>query len=472
MKIVLIIPPYDLMAKGYGVKKKIRAGFLLPLGLGYLAAPLLKSGHQVKIIDSPPLNYQNDDVIKDIRQFCPDLIGVSALSSSAEEAYSLIRQLKLEFPNLPLVFGGAHVNCFAEKVTKDVPMVDCLVYGEGEITLKRIVDSLEQTGKIAKNIRGTWVKDEQGNFFQNPPAEIIENLDDFLSPSFELYDLSIYQPMPLQALKLPQVNLITSRGCPWGRCTFCFESGKASQKYRRHSVQRVIAEIKLLINNYGVKEITFWDDNFLIGDRWVYEFCDALDREKIVMPWSVQSKVNSINRPLLTRAKKSGLWSILFGFETGNEDLLLRIKKGATLDQARQAVKYCHELGILVRGSFMLALPGENKAKAQKTIDFAKELNPHFVHFFLTHPEWGTELYDDAIKSGRFIPSYRGRNEVSYIPDGYKDAAEIRAVQKKAYQSFYFRPSFFWKHLKRIDSWEIVKQYYFGVKYIFGILGW
>lgn len=469
MNIALIIPPYDLIRKGYGSKKFIKIGFFPPLGVGYLAAPLLKKGHQVKIIDCPPLEYQNEDVERELIDFKVELIGISSLTASAPEAYSLIKFLKSVFPNIPIIFGGAHVSCFQEIIIKEAPMVDCLCYSEAETSFVKIVDSLEKEGKMAQNIPGTWVKNESGHFVRNLPSAPIMNLDEILPPAYELYDYKIYSPLPLQYKKYPVANVITSRGCPWGKCTFCFSSGRASQKYRRHSPGRVIEELKFLVNQLGIKEITFWDDNFLVNEAWVNEFCDLLDQSGLNIPWSACGRVNTVTKSMLTRAKKSGLWCVFYGLETGNEDLLLRIKKGATLNQARQAVKWTKDLGIDIRGSFMLALPGETPEKARKTIEFAKELDVPFAHFLLTFPEWGTELYDDAVKNGQVFNSFKGRTGVTYVPQGYKDAEEVRNLQKEAYASFYFRPSFIWKHFKRLKSIGIIKQYYKGLRYILGI---
>lgn len=466
MKIAFVIPPFDLMGKGYGSKKNIRAGFFPPLGVGYIASPLIKLGHEIKIIDCPPLNYQNEDVAREVRNFRPDLIGVSAMTSSATEAYCLIKYLKELFPNLPIIFGGSHTSCFPQETIKEIPEVDCLVYGEGEITFQEIIKSYERNKLIDSAIKGIWYKDRNGKFIQNPPVEPIVNIDEILPPAWQLYDFKIYRPLPLMYKKLPVANMITSRGCPWGKCKFCFESGRGSQKYRRHSPARTVREIKILFEKYGIKEIAFWDDNFLVNQDWVFQFCDLLDQTGMKIAWSAYGRVNTMTKPMLERAKKSGLWSIFVGFETGNEDLLKRINKGATLEQARQAAKWANDLKIDIRGSFMLALPGETPAKAQKTIDFAKSLDIPYAQFLLTYPEWGTELYDDALKNGQMVSSYQGRTTATYVPVGYQDAAAVRKMQKKAYHSFYFNPRFFWKHLKRLKSWDKIKQYYLGLKFI------
>jgi radical SAM superfamily enzyme YgiQ (UPF0313 family) len=469
MNIALLTPPYDIMKKGYGSKRKVRGGLFPPLGLAYLASPLLKDGYNVKIIDASSYQYTNDQIYKILSDFKPDIIGISSVTSSADESYFLANHLKDKIKDVPIIYGGPHTSCFPEMVFDNIKQLDLLVYGEGEVTFKKIVDFYQKEKKIPQDIPGTWAK-INGKWIKNVPAQPVFKLDELPMPAYELFDYNgVYKPLPLQYKKLPTANIITSRGCPYGKCTFCYESGRASQIYRRHSPERVIEEIKFLINIMEVKEIAFWDDNFLISEDWILKFCDLLDKEGLNMPWSVVARVDTINKKLLERAKKSGLWNVFFGIETGNQDLLDRIKKGITLDQVRQAVRWCNELDIDTRGSFMLALPGETPQKAMNTIKFACDIGVTYAQFLPTHPDWGTALYDDAVNSGKVVPLYQGRTSITYVPDGYKNADEIRKMQKRAYRKFYFRLKYIFKHLKRLKDISKIKQYFDALKYIIGI---
>ncbi len=469
MKILLLTPPFDLMKKGYGSKRKVRAGFFPPLALGYLAAPLVKKGYVVKIIDSAPMNYQNSDILEEVKQFAPDLIGLSTVTADAEEAYSLINNLKDNYPQIPVVFGGPHANCFPELVFKNAPKLEVLVHGEGEKIFEEIVDYYRQTGGMPKNVLGTWVNLTGGSVKKNQPAQPIMDLDKILPPTHQLYNYKLYRPLPLQYKRLPVANLITSRGCPYGRCTFCFESGRASQRYRRHSPKRMIEEIKFLIKTHNIREVAFWDDNFLINENWTSDFCNLLDKEGVKIPWSACARVNTVTEKMLKRASRSGLWNIFYGVESGNQDLLERIKKGITLEQVEKAVGWANKHNIDTRGSFMLALPGETPQKAKKTIDFACQIELTYAQFLPTHPEWGTELYDDAVLSGRVVPMYQGRTTPTYVPDGYRDEEEVRRMLKLAYRKFYFRPSYIIKHIKRLKDIDKIKQYFDALMYIIGV---
>ncbi len=469
MKIILATPPFDIMKEGYGSKRKIRGNLFPPLGLAYLASPLIKSGHQIKIIDASSLESSNEEVGKIVEEFKPDLIGVSSVTNSAMRSYLLVNYLKDKFSKIPIVYGGHQATCFPEKVFENVDRLDLLVYGEAEQVFAEIVHYFQKNGCLPLDQPGTWVR-IGAQLIKNPPAKFVADLDSLLPPAYQLFDYQkVYQPLPLQYKKLPVANMLTSRGCPYGQCTFCFEAGEGAQIYRRHSPRRVVAEIKLLVNDLGIKEIAFWDDNFLINEDWIFQFCDLLDETKIKIPWSTIARVDTITERMLKRAVNSGLWNVFLGIESGSQDLLDNIKKGITLDQARQVVKWCNELGVDTRGSFMLALPGETPEKARRTIDFACEIGVTYAQFMLTYPEWGTRLYDTAMAVGQSIPLFRKGTEVTYVPKGYKDASEVRAMQKLAYRKFYIRPAFIWKHLKRLKDPRRFKQYFDAVQHILGL---
>jgi len=472
MRILLLTPPFNLMKEGYGSKRKLRAGFFPPLALGYLAAPLLKKGHQIKIIDSSPLNYENEDIAREVDAFKPDLIGISVVTATSRSAYNLVDFLKNNHSDLPIILGGPHMSCFPDLVFEKVLKLDMIVLGEGERVFEEVIDYYSDNEELPIEVFGTWIRLEDGSIKKNPSAKAVMNLDEILSPAHELYDYDLYRPLPLQYKKLPVANMLTSRGCPWGRCTFCFDAGRASQLYRRHSPERVIEEIKFLIKTQKIKEVAFWDDNFLVNEKWVNRFCDLLDQEGIKIPWSAYGKVNTVSKSMLKRAADSGLWSIFYGIESGNQDLLDRVKKGITLDQIRQAIEWSNQLNIDTRGSFMLALPGETPAKALKTIEFACEVDFTYVQFQPTYPEWGTELYDDAIKNGQIVyaPAYEGRTAPAYVPNGYKNGQEIRDMQMLGYKKFYLRPKYIWKHFKRLRDLSKLKQYLDAFIYFVGIV--
>ncbi len=231
-------------------------------------------------------------------------------------------------------------------------------------------------------------------------------------------------------------------------------------------------EIEHLMKEYGVKEISFWDDAITVSREWMMKFCDLLVEDKIDITWTCYSRVNTVDEELLRRMKNAGCWNIFFGFESGDQKLLDTIDKRITLEQIEKANSLCKKVGIEVRASFMLALPGETPELGQKTIDFAKKLNPDYAQFSVTTPYPGTKLYDEAEKYGTLTKNfseYHGWSPV-FVPFGYKSREEIEKMEKRAMRQFYLRPAYIWGRIRKIDSFEDIKRYMKGLMFVLGFI--
>jgi radical SAM superfamily enzyme YgiQ (UPF0313 family) len=248
--------------------------------------------------------------------------------------------------------------------------------------------------------------------------------------------------------------------------------------YRTQSPQKTIEEIRILVREYGIREIVFFDDDLLSNKKWVMDFCKLLLNEPYKINWSFRGRCDTATYEALKTAKEAGCWSVSFGFESGNQDLLDNIKKGITLEQNKRVAEWMHKLELELVGTFMLGLPGETPEKGEKTIDFAIELDCTYAAFIPTHPFIGTELYDDAVKKGKIIDTlYSNRMQgtrfipkISYIPDGYESRSQLEELCKKAYRKFYLRPNYILKHIRRIKGINDIKRYYEGIRLLLGII--
>lgn len=467
MKISLVTPPFDLIKSAYASKSKIRRGYLPPLGIGYLASSLKANGFErIKLFDGASMVTSDDNFVRLVLEDSPDLIGISCMTASSREAYRLARKIK-EKSNALIVIGGPHVTDFGKEVLLEEKALDLAVTGEGEETIVELCKRLNE---------GSDLSGVKGVIFRNK-GEIIDNgfriskgpLDDIPMPARELYDNSLYCPLPNSYKRLPSTTIITARGCVYRKCAFCYTGGMQGQPFRRHSVRRVIEEIKVLVNNYGFKEIQFLDSIFILNKQWVKEFCETLKRENIDITWNCPAKADMVDPEMLETVAKAGCYSIFYGFESGNQDLLDIIQKGITVQQIRDAAKWTHNAGMDIRGSFILGLPGETPEKAKNTIDLAIELDLAYAQFNLAFPFKGTKMYDFALDMGTVI-EYRGLTKATYVPHGYRNRDELEAVMRKAYLKFYFRPAYFIKHLKRIKNWDDFKRYLDGLRFIIGII--
>ncbi len=473
MDLLLIFPPTPVEER-YGVSSgEDIASIQAPLGIAYVAAYLEEKGFKVGIVDAPALNMGVEEIIKCVENEKPAAVGISALTPNFHRAAELAEKIKEECPKTLVILGGQHATIMKDKILREHRCFDIVVYGEGELTACELMELVKKRKLSAEHL-----KKVKGIVFRNrnkieitKPREPIQNLDSLPFPARHLLPMDRYLPMPNHYKRKPVANMITIRGCPF-QCTFCSAKAAFGQKRRYLSPERVIAEIKHLKKEYGIREISFWDDMLTANKEWINEICDTIINEKIDITWTCSARVDSVNPELLKKMKKAGCWSVFYGIESGSQELLDNIKKGITLEQIRDAVKWTKEAGIEIRGSFMLCLPGETPELARKTIEFAKELDVDYAQFSLTTPYPGTELYETAKKYGHLKEEYDKFSSwhAVFLPFGYKNREEVEKMHSEAFKKFYMRPKYMLKRIAAIRSFGDVQTNLKGLKFISGFM--
>ena len=461
-KILLVNPPLkkDELFKR-GAKE---TGSLLPfLGLGYIAAVLLKEKHEVKIIDGVVEELSMQDIGEAAKNY--DLIGIISVTSFALRSYETAKVIK-EISKKKIVIGGPHVSAVPSEAIKK-KYIDYVIVGECEYPMAELVRALE--GKMGINLVKNLYYKENGVIKFNGKRPLIENLDELPFPAWNLFPLNKYKPSSARTIhNKKSFSIITSRGCPF-QCTFCSKD-VIGTKYRKHSPERIIDEINYLIKKYGAEEIAIWDEEFTIDKERVKKFCDLLKKENIKIDWSCSARVNSVDYELLHLMKQSGCSLIMYGVESGNQEMLKRIKKYITLGQIEKAFKITKRAGIPIRAFFMLGLVGDTIKTMKQTIAFAKKLNPDIASFTLLAPLPNTEDYTNAQKEGKFTPEYWDKiifpefnflDKPIYLPEGITEK-QLLSIHKKAYLSFYLRPKFIIKQVLAINSISEIKRLFRG----------
>lgn len=476
MKILFVIPPIANKNFKKEQKFKIKRGLLPPLGVGYIAAVLLQNGHEVNIIDSQVLGYSLNEVMHEVSTYQPDVLGISFLTPQKDNAYELIVRLKANFKDLPIIVGGAHPTCFPSETMEECKGIDILVTGEGEYVMSDILNCL-QGGMPLGGIKGIHYRNNNGHVIKTCNNEQSIDLETLPFPARHLYPIASYLPEPFENKRSASTNIIVSRGCAYAQCTFCYRSGILKRKYRIQSVEKTLDEIKYIVKNFGIKEFIFYDDDLGSNKGWLIKFCNLLRKEKLPIIWSFRARSNTIDDEILKQAREAGCFSVSFGFESGNQDLLDNIKKGITLEQSKHAADLANGMGLEVVGTFMLGLPGETPQKAEQTIKFAIDLDCTYAAFIPTHPFKGTALYEQCLKEGKIVlPAYskdmcqtRYIPDITYVPAGYKSKEEVEDMIKKAYRKFYLRLGYFLKHFRKIRNFEDIKRYWSGFKFLLGL---
>ena len=423
-----------------------------PLGLLYIGAVLIKNNHQVRLLDPDAENCFGEKLKAVIKQYNPELIGITASTSIIKEALRIAKISKSVLPLAPTVIGGIHPT-ISPKETLGNKCVDFIMMGEAEITVVEFVDALEK-GKDLSKIDGIGYK-RKGEMLINKRRELIENLDSIPFPDRDLLkNPSAY--VPPDALKTPVTSLITTRGC-FGACTYCQTKNIFGKRLRFRSVKNIIEEIKYCSEKYGIKEFHFADDNFVVDKKRVLNFCKEVKNlsTKFNFVFFNGLRADNVDEEILRALRSIGVFTIGYGVESGNQEILNRIKKGIKLDTYRKAYKISKKLGFQTWGFFIIGLPGETAKTIRDTIDFAKELDPDFAKFLILKPFPGSEVFEE-LHSQNLILNYDYELYGVYTRPVHRlpslTAEDIFRWQKKAYREFYLRPKKLLQHILRIRS--------------------
>jgi hopanoid biosynthesis associated radical SAM protein HpnJ len=368
--------------------------------------------------------------------------------------------LREDNPDVKIGLVGAKTMVDPEGSLKAAAAVDFVCREEFDYTCKEVAEGLP-----LKDIKGLSYRNEEGRVVHNLPRPILENMDElpFVAPVYKR-DLKIENYF-IGYLKHPYVSFYTGRGCR-SKCTFClWPQTVGGHRYRVRSAANVIAEVQWIKENMPeVKEIMFDDDTFTDTSNLprVEEIAQGMGR--LGMTWSCNAKAN-VPYKTLKVMKDNGLRLLLVGFESGDDEILHNIKKGLRTDIARRFSSDCRKLGILVHGTFILGLPGETKETIEKTINFAKEINPHTIQVSLAAPYPGTTLYKQAVDNG-WLQENEAANlvndkgvQLAAISYPHLSKEEIFHSMEVFYKRFYFRPNKIWEIVREmLGSWDMMKR--------------
>ncbi|MDP6642282.1 MAG: radical SAM protein [Candidatus Nanoarchaeia archaeon] len=471
MKVLLIMPSMDSgywrrLGKKVGPKSE-------PLSLAYIGAMLKKHNHEVKILDCEALDYSFEEVEDYLKKNEFDVVGIAMITIMYSQTMTICKLVKKMYPKAKIIVGGPHPSAHgnAKEILETEFLIDYCVVGEAEKTfveLLNLIENKKEDHKELLKVNGISYRNNEEVMITRP-RDTVKELDEFPIPDRSLLNMSLYRPTVSYYRKLPAYIILTSRGCGY-RCTFC--SKVFDKEFRYHSPERVVEEMKILVEEHGAKEIVFRDDTFTMKFDWTKEVCEKIIESNLnkKVKWSCMTRVSLVNPELLRLMKEAGCWGIHFGVESGSQRLLDMIKKDVTIKQIKDAFKWCREIGIESRAFMMIGLPTETRDESLKTINFAKELDPDWAQFTITTPYPGTELYDQVVESGELnskewdnYQTWGGfsDHELVWVPKG-RTSEELKTLQRKALFEFYFRPKIILRKITNISNFALFKKYILG----------
>jgi hopanoid biosynthesis associated radical SAM protein HpnJ len=390
-----------------------------------------------KLVDAPPAGLTLDDIIPLARQH--DLVVLHTSSPTFAGDVKVAEALKADNPAVMVGFVGPKVAVQPERSLQASAAIDFVAREEFDFTIAEVAE-----GRPLSSVAGLSYLDPNGQAVHNPDREILTEMDrlPFVTPVYHR-DLRV-EDYYIGYLLHPYVSLYTGRGCR-SRCTFClWPQTVGGHVYRTRSVEHVLEEAALARELFPQMKELFFDDDTFTDDR---PRAEAIARGlgQLGLTWSCNAKAN-VPRETLAVLRDNGLRLLLVGYESGNQQILINIKKGLRVERARRFAADCRDLGITVHGTFILGLPGETKETIQETIRFAREVNPHTIQVSIAAPYPGTALHRQAVENG-WLPddddgpalvSEHG-TQLAALSYPHLEHTEILDSVDAFYRRFYFR---------------------------------
>jgi len=369
-----------------------------PLGILYIATLLRQEGIEVTILDQAAEGYSIKKTAKWVEKQDPDILGFSALASSGKTAARIAQKVKQNNPNITTVFGNYYATFNDKRVLKTYPQVDIIVRGEGEETIKELIEMLEKKHTL-KKVKGITFR-ERNKIIATPDRPLIKNIDAIPIPDRTLLDVEYHSTL-VGAIGAPKkfTTLLSSRGCPY-RCRFCGCQNIVHGTWRPRSVEKTFEELQLLASD-GYRQFLFVDDSFTINQKRIIKLSKKIVKEKLDIEWMCEGRVNHASYELMRSMVKAGCRIIYFGVESANQRILDYYRKQITPEQSKAAVKAARKAGMdIIVGSFIVGAPTETRQEIKNTLKFAQEIPLDIPQYNILGIFPGMAIWDEAIAEG------------------------------------------------------------------------
>lgn len=447
--ILLVVP--DLPSSSW--LNAMAAGVTPPLGIAYVASYLISKGFTVEILDNCLQRLSGEQFLGYLQRVKPKTIGFTATTTTFPRLVELAAIAKKYERKIPVIVGGPHASALPKETAVE-NCIDIVVKGEGEETAAALLHTLFSGDDLAA-VKGITYKRE-GNVVDNPRRESITDINTLPFPAYALLDMEKYHPSLSRRLTAGNFgSVITSRGCTYC-CSFCSNS-VFGVGLRKRNPQNVLEEIGYLVNHYAVSELIIWDDTFTIDQQHAREIASGIRGLGKEIRWSCYSRVDHASEDLYEVFYQSGCREILFGAESGSQQVLDASKKEITVQETEKAVALCKKYKISSFCSVILGLPLDTKESILKTIKFFIKINPDYAVFCILVPMPGSELFDLAVRSN--LIDIKNANWADYVklfssrlPPVSLCALsrqDLVKLQKKAFKEFFFRPAYILGRLKK-----------------------
>ena len=374
------------------------------LGLGYIAASLKDSSHNVIIMDWA-MKLSSGDFKSWLAANKPELIGIKVFTKDVSAAKKTISIIRETIPEVIIVIGGPHPSAVDPiRLMEDFTKCDFAIKGEAEISFSSLLTEISERGKNSNigfinkvraiKIPGLVWRDKDGVFAN--PISLCHDLNKFKFPPWEIMDPNNYTINMLGSEKEgATAPIITTRGCP-GKCTFCSAHNISGRKIRSRSPENVFKEMSILYSKYGVKKFMFMDNCFTANKKHLKLICKMIINDRMNVEWDCSSYENldNLTDEMLALMYDAGCRMIHIGIESGSEYTRRAMNKLSKLSDIEKKIKLIKKNKIKIGAWFMIGFPEETKKEMNKTIKYSFSLNPDLLTFTIVYPLPGTEIHN------------------------------------------------------------------------------
>jgi anaerobic magnesium-protoporphyrin IX monomethyl ester cyclase len=392
-----------------------------PLGTIYAAAVMRESGYRVALFDTALIE-SPEKIIFVIEAEKPDYLVIyddgfnyltkMCLTNMREAAFRMAEIAKKN--GIKVIASSSDAADHYEKYIEHG--VDFVIIGEGEITLKELVNSIEKNETDFRKIDGLAFK-ENTTVIKTTPRQIVKELDSFPMPAWDLIDISPYKKIWIEHYGYFSLNIATTRGCPF-KCNWCAKPIYGN-RYNSRSPQKVVEEIEYLMKNFNVNHFWMCDDIFGLKPGWVQEFRDIVKSKDLKFKYKIQSRVDLLlQEDTISGLAESGAETVWVGAESGSQKILDAMDKGTTVKQIYEATRLLKKNKIRPAFFLQFGYLGEEKEDIQKTINMVLDLMPEEIGISVSYPLPGTKFYDKVKEQLKEKTNWTDSDELAMMYKG------------------------------------------------------
>lgn len=358
-----------------------------PVALTSVGTAVLQDRHEVRVLD---LRLEDEDaLVRTLSSWKPDVVGTTSMTTDAYQAKAVLRTARNVCPEALTIVGGHHPTLCPDEF--DFDYVDVIVQGEGEQTLREIMERWSKQkasdDRTFEGVKGTRWRDSSGLRRVNPKREQTASLDDLPVPDRRLIDK--YKGRYFFTAFRPMASIFTSRGCSFD-CNFCAIWEFYERRTRFLSAKKIVDQMEACDEPF----VFVLDDNFLTNKRRVVELCEEMEKRGLKKLWMTQGRTDfaADNPELIARLAKNGLVMLLSGFESNDDDNLAALRKKSSWEKNLRANQVLRENGVVSTGIFMVR-PDWTKEQFEQLYEYVNSLDIGIPLFTILTPLPGTQLH-------------------------------------------------------------------------------